>query len=180
MSSDLKNVQVRTLFWNGGLSHVLVMDGERVKIYECLDQLEWEDTRVDDFLDQVEEGLNLEFPEFLDQDEPTLELEVMKSEIFEGSALFHLPDGTFVLAEENTRKIRLLDDDSFVVFQSVMGNSGVPYSYIKGTRYTYILSDEGGAFPNELFEEGEDVYRVFYDQELDQGDKGQEFHFELI
>jgi hypothetical protein len=43
---------IRCLNWNGGLSHVLRLHGEKVDIYNCLDQLDWEDKRVDEWMDK--------------------------------------------------------------------------------------------------------------------------------
>lgn len=155
--------QIRCLNWNGGLSHVLVLSGENADIYHCLDQLDWEDKRVDEWLDTIVDGVSQEFPSFLEGVKPSLRLnDVVKSEVYSGAALFHCSEDKFIFVEEKIREFRLLDGDSFLKFVSIVGNSDVPESYIVGKKYTYILSDKI-AFPNELFNEHDDVYYTYYE-----------------
>lgn len=169
---------IRALYWNGGLSHVLSIEGERVKIYQCLDEFDWEDNRVDDWEEKI-----LKFPSFLNEEKPSFVLDdVIKSEIYEGSALLHRSNGTFILVEKTIREIHLLSNDEFVSFESNNGGGTVPYSHIKGYLYTYILSEKSRnlrsycAYRNSLFNEESDVYEVFYDKQ----EEGIPFHSDEI
>jgi hypothetical protein len=161
--------EIRSLNFNGGLSHILIITGEKVEIYHCLNQLvfDWDDKRVDDWLNTLDDGVAQEFPSFMNGVEPSLTLtDVTKSEVYPGSALFHFRDETFVFVESTIMELRLLEGDTFVKFVSIVGNSAVPYSHIVGEKYTYILSyDEKSAFPNELFNEKEDVYYTIDDHQ---------------
>jgi hypothetical protein len=159
--------QIRCLNWNGGLSNVLQLDGEKVTIHHCLDQFDWEDERVNEWLDTIEDSVAREFPSFLEGVDPSLILDnVKKSEVYSGAALFHCPNDSFIFVEKTIKKFRLLEGDSFVKFVSVVGNAEVPESHIVGKKYTYILSlsdsDRTRAFPNELFNEHNDEYDVYY------------------
>ncbi len=178
-AKQLKQKKIRCLNWNGGLSHVMLLDGEHVDIYHCLDQLDWEDKRVDEWLDAIDEnGVAREFPPFLQGVSPSFTLnDVTKSEIYDGAALFHCKDDRFIFVEETIKEIHILDGDSFVKFVSIVENSGVPYSHIVGKKYNYILSfSSNRAFPNELFNEDEDVYCT-YEKLLDNAE-GLPFYFE--
>jgi hypothetical protein len=173
---------IRCLNWNGGLSHVLRLHGEKVNIYHCLDQLDCEDKQVDEWLDKwIEDEDIQEFPSFLDGNQYLTVGNVTKSEVYSGAALFHCPNNVFIFVEKTIKEFCLLDGDSFVKFVSVLGNSAVPESYIVGEKYTYILSsdDEQSAFPNELFNEDEDVYYTYYET-LYEKNEGIPFYFETI
>lgn len=171
--------QIRCLNWNGGLSHVLQLNGEKVDIYHCLDQLDWDDNKVDEWLDTIENGVAQDFPSFLEGFHSLTLNDVTKTEIYPGAALFHCPN-KFIFVEKTIKEFRLLDDDSFIKFVSAVGNSEVSESYIVGKKYTYILSSgDQRAFPNELFNEHDDVYYKYYDT-LYENQQGIPFYFETI
>jgi hypothetical protein len=58
-------------------------------------------------------------------------------------------------------KFSLMPNDSIKVFQSPVGNSGVPYPYIIGETHTYFLLDFI-AIPNERLNLTNDAYDQFY------------------
>ena len=183
IAKQIKQKEIRCLNWNGGLSHVILLDGKNVDIYHCLDQLDWEDKRVDDWLDTIDEisGIVQEFPSFLEGVNPSLTInDATNSEIYSGATLFHCTNDRFIFVEKTVKELRLLDGDSFVKFVSVVGNSAVPESHIVGKKYTYILSsDKQSAFPNELFNENDDVYYTYYET-LYEKKEGIPFYFESI
>jgi hypothetical protein len=179
-TKQLAQNEIRCLNWNGGLSHVMFLDGENIDIYHCLDQFDLDDKIVGEWLETIDEnGVARELPPFLKEVIPSLSLnDVTKSEIYDGAALFHCKDDRFIFVEETIKEFHLLDGDSFVKFVSVVGNSGVPYSHIVGKKYNYILSfSSNSAFANELFNEHEDVYCTYYEKLLDNVE-GLSFYFE--
>jgi hypothetical protein len=176
------SAQIHCLNWNGGLSHVLLLEKEHVDIYHCLDQFNFEDKTVNEWLDTIDENnIAQEFPSFLEGVDQSFRLnDVIKSEVYPGAALFHCPNNKFIFVENTINEICLIDGDFFVKFVSIVGNSDVPESYIVGNKYTYILSsDIQSAFPNELFNDDDDVYYTSYETR-DDHKEGIPFYFVWI
>jgi hypothetical protein len=77
------------------------------------------------------------------------------------SILVKVAGNKYIFIGESIQRFSLLDGDDISSYHSNVGNSGVPYPYLIGEKYTYLMLD-WVAIPNSLLTLNGEIYEQYY------------------
>lgn len=142
--------------WNGGISYVV------------------EDVAEDNLIRVTNDELNVSKTFNYDNFYPGKDeyLVVNEEDEYVGNTCLLVKNNKYIFIGSKIISFSLMDDDRFVKFCSPLGNSDVPYPYIIGKKYVYLLTvgrSDIIALPTSTIYQDEDYhtdpYAILYQEE---------------